>query len=119
MHGSPYEPKSGLSRWLDSRLHFYVSGTSMCCPTRPPNLVSLVHIGGILTPPDGADFDRHHAGDALRRMRARLRLVGTSCASNSGWMMRNLRHRRIGVLHRGHIHMFRRLYYGSYKRLAR
>ncbi len=119
-HQSTYEPRSGLAKWMDERLPVMrlMHGQFVDFPT-PRNLNYLWTFGGILTfvlgvqiltgivlamhyVPSAAD-----AFDSIERIRRDV---------NYGWLLRNLH--AVGAsmfFFAVYVHLFRGLYYGSYK----
>ena len=118
---STYEPKTGFERWLDARLPIvrFAHDTMLDFPT-PKNLNYWYTFGGILAfMPGHPDRHRHRAGDALRRQRGHgLRLASRSIMRdvNYGWLIRYIHANGASMFFLAvYIHMFRGLYYGSYK----
>lgn len=119
-HQSTYQPKSGFEKWMDERLPIarMMHGQFVDYPT-PRNLNYLWTFGGILTfvlgvqiltgvvlamhyIPSAAD-----AFDSVERIRRDV---------NYGWLIRNLH--AVGAsmfFFAVYVHLFRGLYYGSYK----
>src|SRR5438067_5270343 len=117
---STYNPKSGFERWLDSRLPLprLMHDTMNTFPT-PRNLNIWYTFGGILTfflgiqILTGVVLAMHYvanAGMAFDSVEAIMRDV------NYGWLMRYLHANGASMFFLAvYIHMFRGLYYGSYK----
>jgi quinol-cytochrome oxidoreductase complex cytochrome b subunit len=117
---STYLPKSKLSRWIDTRLPLprLVHDTVTTFPT-PRNLNIWYTFGGILSFVLGAQIvtgivlamhytpDTRYAFDSVEHI---MRDV------NYGWLMRYLHANGASMFFlAAYIHMFRGLYYGSYK----
>ncbi len=117
---STYEPKSGFTRWLDSRLPLVrlMHDSFVDFPT-PKNLNYWYTFGGILTIflvlqiVTGVILAMHYtphvdyAFDSVQRI---MRDV------NYGWLMRYMHANGASMFFLAvYIHMFRGLYYGSYK----
>ncbi len=117
---SLYEPKTGFERWLDSRLPIIRFGrdTMMDFPT-PRNLNYWWTFGGILTLilvlqiVTGIVLAMHyvahvdHAFDSVQRIRREV---------NFGWLIQYMHANGASMFFLAiYIHMFRGLYYGSYK----
>jgi ubiquinol-cytochrome c reductase cytochrome b/c1 subunit len=118
--GSTYEPKSGFGKWMDERLPIgRMMHTQFVDFPTPRNLNYLWTFGGILTfflmaqivtgivlamhyqPSAAAAFD---SVEAIRR------------DVNYGWLMRNLHAVGASMFFlAAYVHIFRGLYYGSYK----
>ncbi|MDZ4790766.1 MAG: cytochrome b/b6 [Hyphomicrobiales bacterium] len=119
-HPSTYEPKTGLTRWLDSRLPLmrFLNDTIVTFPT-PRNLSYLWTFGGILAfclavqIVTGIVLAMHYAattGDAFSSIEHMMRDV------NYGWLIRYTHAVGASMFFLAvYIHMFRGLYYGSYK----
>src|SRR5471030_2848403 len=117
---STYNPKSGFERWLDSRLPILrlAHDTMQTFPT-PRNLNIWYTFGGILTfclgiqILTGVVLAMHYvanAGMAFDSVENIMRDV------NYGWLMRYLHANGASMFFLAvYIHMFRGLYYGSYK----
>src|SRR5471032_78712 len=117
---STYNPKSGFERWLDSRLPILrlAHDTMQTFPT-PRNLNIWYTFGGILTfclavqIITGVVLAMHYvanAGLAFDSVEAIMRDV------NYGWLMRYMHANGASMFFLAvYIHMFRGLYYGSYK----
>jgi len=117
---STYNPKSGFERWLDSRLPILrlAHDTMQTFPT-PRNLNIWYTFGGILTfclgiqILTGVVLAMHYvanAGMAFDSVESIMRDV------NYGWLMRYLHANGASMFFLAvYIHMFRGLYYGSYK----
>ncbi len=119
-HPSTYEPKTGLTRWLDSRLPIirFMNDTIVTFPT-PRNLSYLWTFGGILAfclaaqIVTGIVLAMHYAattGSAFGSIEHLMRDV------NYGWLIRYTHAVGASMFFLAvYIHMFRGLYYGSYK----
>ena len=117
---STYIPKRRFARWLDDRLpilrcerhHDDVPDAA------EPELLVLVRRHSHLLPGD-ADRHRHRAGDALRAERRTW--PSTSVENimrdvNYGWLLRYMHANGASMFFIAvYLHMFRGLYYGSYK----
>ncbi|MGO9545307.1 MAG: cytochrome b [Rhodomicrobium sp.] len=118
-HASTYQPKTALTRWLDSRLplirftaDFMVFGT-------PRNLNYLWAFGAILTfflvvqIFTGVILAMHYAPDTTLAFNSIEKLMRDV---NYGWLMRYTHAVGASLFFLAvYIHMFRGLYYGSYK----
>lgn len=119
-HQSTYEPKSGFEKWLDERLPIMrmMHGQFTDYPT-PRNLNYLWTFGGILTAVlalqilTGVVLAMHYipsateAFDSVERIRRDV---------NYGWLIRNLHAVGASMFFLAvYVHIFRGLYYGSYK----
>ncbi len=118
---STYNPQTGFTRWLDSRLPLlrFMHDTMTTFPT-PRNLniwCDLRRHPDAL--PGGADRHRHRAGDALhaeRRPGAFDSVENIMRNVNYGWLLRYMHANGASMFFLAvYIHMFRGLYYGSYK----
>ncbi|WP_295556640.1 cytochrome b N-terminal domain-containing protein [uncultured Hyphomicrobium sp.] len=119
-HSSSYEPKSSFAKWWDDRLPIarLMHGQFVDFPT-PRNLNYLWTFGGILTfclvaqIATGIVLAMHYqpsAADAFNSVEAIRRDV------NYGWMIRNFHAVGASMFFIAvYIHIFRGLYYGSYK----
>ena len=117
---STYTPKTGLERWLDSRLPIlrFMNDTMQTFPT-PRNLNIWYTFGGILTfclgvqIVTGIVLAMHYtptAADAFNSVDNITRDV------NYGWLLRYVHSNGASMFFLAvYIHMFRGLYYGSYK----
>jgi quinol-cytochrome oxidoreductase complex cytochrome b subunit len=117
---STYEPKSGLERWLDTRLPLirFANDTIVTFPT-PKNLNYWWTFGGVLSLMLGMQIvtgiilAMHyvpHVDYAFNSVQRIMRDV------NYGWLIRNLHANGASMFFLAvYIHMFRNLYYGSYK----
>ena len=133
MHGpSTYVPQTGFTRWLDSRLPIlrFSHDTMMTFPT-PRNLNFWYAFGAILTfclgvqivtgivlamhfDPSGAVGAVPGSSRAFDSVESIMRDV------NYGWMLRYIHANGASMFFLAvYIHMFRGLYYGSYRRRAR
>ncbi|MBX9862023.1 MAG: cytochrome b N-terminal domain-containing protein [Hyphomicrobium sp.] len=119
-HNSTYEPKSSFAKWWDDRLPIarLMHGQFVDFPT-PRNLNYLWTFGGILTfclvaqIVTGIVLAMHYqpsAAEAFNSVEAIRRDV------NYGWLLRNLHAVGASMFFIAvYIHIFRGLYYGSYK----
>jgi ubiquinol-cytochrome c reductase cytochrome b subunit len=117
---STYEPKSGIERWLDTRLPIVrlVHDTALTFPT-PKNLNYWWTFGGILALClgiqilTGVVLAMHYvpsATDAFTSVEHIMRDV------NYGWLLRYTHATGASMFFLAvYLHMFRNLYYGSYK----
>ena len=119
-HQSTYEPKSGAEKWLDERLPVMrmMHGQFVDYPT-PRNLNYLWTFGGILSIVlglqilTGVVLAMHYipsATEAFNSVEHIRRDV------NYGWLLRNLHAVGASMFFLAvYVHLFRGLYYGSYK----
>ena len=119
-HASTYEPKSGFSKWLDSRLPIMrmMHGQFVDFPT-PRNLNYMWTFGGILTFMllvqiiSGLVLSMHYQpsdAEAFNSVESIRRDV------NYGWLLRNIHAVGASMFFLAvYMHMARGLYYGSYK----
>ena len=117
---STYEPKTGFERWLDTRLPIirFANDTILTFPT-PKNLNYWWTFGGVLSLMLGLQIvtgiilAMHyvpHVDYAFNSIQRIMRDV------NYGWLIRNLHANGASMFFLAvYIHMFRNLYYGSYK----
>jgi len=117
---STYEPKSGIERWLDSRLPIvrFMNDTLVTFPT-PKNLNYWFTFGGILALMLGIQLitgivlAMHyvpHVDHAFASVERIMRDV------NYGWLIRYMHANGASMFFLAvYLHMFRGLYYGSYK----
>jgi quinol-cytochrome oxidoreductase complex cytochrome b subunit len=117
---STYEPKSGLERWLDTRLPLirFANDTIVTFPT-PKNLNYWWTFGAVLSVMlamqivTGIILAMHyvpHVDYAFNSVQRIMRDV------NYGWLIRNLHANGASMFFLAvYIHMFRNLYYGSFK----
>jgi quinol-cytochrome oxidoreductase complex cytochrome b subunit len=117
---STYEPKTGFERWLDTRLPIvrFANDTIISFPT-PKNLNYWWTFGGILSLMLGVQIvtgiilAMHyvpHVDMAFNSVQRIMRDV------NYGWLVRNLHANGASMFFLAvYIHIFRNLYYGSYK----
>jgi len=117
---STYEPKTGIERWLDTRLPLlrFANDTIITFPT-PKNLNYWWTFGGVLSLMLGMQIvtgiilAMHyvpHVDYAFNSVQRIMRDV------NYGWLIRNLHANGASMFFIAvYIHMFRNLYYGSYK----
>jgi quinol-cytochrome oxidoreductase complex cytochrome b subunit len=117
---STYEPKSGLERWLDTRLPLirFANDTIVTFPT-PKNLNYWWTFGAVLSLMLGMQIvtgiilAMHyvpHVDYAFNSVQRIMRDV------NYGWLIRNLHANGASMFFLAvYIHMFRNLYYGSFK----
>ncbi len=117
---STYEPKTGFERWLDTRLPIirFASDTIVSFPT-PKNLNYWWTFGGILALMLGIQivsgiilamhYVPHvdHAFDSVQRIKRDV---------NFGWLIQGMHANGASMFFLAvYVHMFRNLYYGSYK----
>ncbi len=117
---STYEPKTGFERWLDTRLPIirFANDTIVTFPT-PKNLNYWWTFGGILSLMLGMQIvtgiilAMHyvpHVDYAFNSVQRIMRDV------NYGWLIRDLHANGASMFFLAvYVHMFRNLYYGSYK----
>ncbi|MDB5462726.1 MAG: petB [Phenylobacterium sp.] len=117
---STYEPKTGFERWLDMRLPIvrFASDTILTFPT-PKNLNYWWTFGGVLSLMlamqivTGIILAMHyvpHVDYAFNSVQRIMRDV------NYGWLIRNVHATGASMFFLAvYIHIFRNLYYGSYK----
>ena len=118
---STYEPKTGIERWLDARLpivRFALRQLRRLPDAAEPELlVDLRRHPGPL--PGHPDRHRHRPGDALRAARRpwpSTRVERIMRDVNYGWLIRYIHANGASMFFIAvYIHMFRGLYYGSYK----
>ena len=119
-HGSSYEPQTGFTKWLDSRLPIirFAYDTAIDFPT-PKNLNYWYTFGGILAVClviqilTGVVLAMHYTatvGEAFASVERIMRDVPY------GWLLRYTHAVGASMFFLAvYIHMFRGLYYGSYK----
>ena len=117
---STYQPKTGVTRWLDSRLPIirFTHDHVLTFPT-PRNLNVWYTFGGILAfflglqIATGIVLAMHYTPDAERAFDSIEHIMRDV---NSGWLIRYLHSNGASMFFLAvYIHMFRGLYYGSYK----
>ena len=117
---STYQPKTSLTRWLDSRLPIirFTHEHLLAFPT-PRNLNIWYTFGGILAfflglqIVTGIVLAMHYTPDASRAFDSVEHIMRDV---NSGWLIRYLHSNGASMFFLAvYIHMFRGLYYGSYK----
>ena len=117
---STYQPKTALTRWLDTRLPIirFTHEHLLSFPT-PRNLNIWYTFGGILAfflglqIATGIVLAMHYAPDAARAFDSVEHIMRDV---NSGWLIRYLHSNGASMFFLAvYIHMFRGLYYGSYK----
>ncbi len=118
-HESTYEPKSGFERWMDQRLPIIRMAADFNSFPTPRNLNYWWTFGGILTIClvvqiiTGIVLAMHYipsAADAFNSVEHIRRDV------NYGWLIRNVHMVGASMFFIAvYLHMFRGLYYGSYK----
>jgi quinol-cytochrome oxidoreductase complex cytochrome b subunit len=117
---STYVPKSGLSRWIDSRLPLprLMHDTMLTYPT-PRNLNFWYTFGGILTfclgvqILTGVVLAMHYVASADFAFES-VQRIGRDV--NYGWLIRSLHATGASMFFIAvYLHIFRGLYYGSYK----
>jgi ubiquinol-cytochrome c reductase cytochrome b subunit len=117
---STYEPKSGLERWLDARLPIirFASDTIVTFPT-PKNLNYWYTFGGILALMLGIQIvtgivlAMHYVPNVELAFSSVQRIKRDV---NYGWLIQGMHANGASMFFLAvYIHMFRGLYYGSYK----
>ena len=117
---STYEPKTGFERWLDQRLPLirFANDTIITFPT-PKNLNYWWTFGGILTfmlvsqIATGVVLAMHYVGTPDRAFDSIEHLMRDV---NWGWLLRYTHAVGASMFFlAAYIHMFRGIYYGSYK----
>ena len=118
-HSSSYEPKTAIERWLDTRLPIVRFGADLMEFPTPKNLNYWWTFGGILAfclvtqIVTGVVLAMHYApnaGLAFNSVEHIMRDV------NHGWLIRYIHSNGASMFFIAvYIHMFRGLYYGSYK----
>ena len=118
-HTSSYEPKSGFERWLDTRLPIIRFGMELAEFPTPKNLNYWWTFGGILAfclavqIVTGVVLAMHyvpHEDHAFNSVQQIARDV------NYGWLIQSLHANGASMFFIAvYIHMFRGIYYGSYK----
>ena len=117
---STYVPKSGFSRWMDSRLPLarFAHDTMLTFPT-PRNLNIWYAFGAILTVMlgiqiiTGVVLAMHYVANANLAFDS---VEGIMRDINYGWLIRSMHANGASFFFIAvYIHMFRGLYYGSYK----
>jgi quinol-cytochrome oxidoreductase complex cytochrome b subunit len=120
MHGPTYVPKRGFSRWLDSRLPVlsFAYEHLISYPT-PRNLNIWYTFGGILTfclgvqIATGIVLAMHYTPDSRLAFDSVEHIMRDV---NGGWLLRYLHYNGASMFFLAvYIHIFRGLYYGSYK----
>jgi quinol-cytochrome oxidoreductase complex cytochrome b subunit len=120
MHGQSYVPKSGFTRWLDSRLPIirFAQENLSNFPT-PRNLNIWYTFGGILAfclgvqIATGIVLAMHYTPDSRMAFDSVEHIMRDV---NSGWLLRYLHANGASMFFIAvYIHIFRGLYYGSYK----
>ncbi len=120
MHGPAYVPKTNFTRWLDKRLPIirFVNDTITTYPT-PRNLNFWYTFGGILTFMLGVQIvtgivlAMHYVPNANLAFDS---VENITRDVNYGWLLRFLHADGASMFFLAvYIHMFRGLYYGSYK----
>jgi quinol-cytochrome oxidoreductase complex cytochrome b subunit len=120
MQGPAYTPKNGFTRWLDSRLPIirFTQENLTYYPT-PRNLNVWYTFGGILAfvlgvqIATGIVLAMHYTPDSAFAFNSVEHIMRDV---NSGWLLRYLHSNGASMFFLAvYIHMFRGLYYGSYK----
>jgi quinol-cytochrome oxidoreductase complex cytochrome b subunit len=120
MHGSTYVPKSGIERWLDKRLPIirFAQEHISAYPT-PRNLNVWYTFGGILAfclgvqIATGIVLAMHYTADSRLAFDSVEHIMRDV---NGGWLLRYLHANGASMFFLAvYIHIFRGLYYGSYK----
>ena len=119
-HESTYQPNSGIERWLDARLPIVrlMHDSFSAFPT-PKNLNYWYTFGGILTfclvvqIVTGITLAMHYASDAGLAFASVEHIMRDV---NYGWLIRYMHANGASFFFIAvYIHIFRGLYYGSYK----
>jgi len=117
---STYEPKTGIERWLDTRLPLvrFMNDTLITFPT-PKNLNYWFTFGGILALMLGIQIitgivlAMHYVPNADLAFASVERIMRDV---NHGWLIRYMHANGASMFFlAAYLHMFRGLYYGSYK----
>jgi ubiquinol-cytochrome c reductase cytochrome b subunit len=119
-HASTYQPKSGIERWLDTRLPIVRFGADLMEFPTPRNLNYWYTFGGILAFCLGVQivtgiilamhYDPSGAGAFISVQRAIMRDV------NYGWLIRSIHANGASMFFLAvYLHIARGMYYGSYK----
>ena len=118
-HASTYEPKTGIEKWIDKRLPIVRMGADFMDFPTPKNLNYWWTFGGILVVCllvqiiSGVVLAMHytpHVDYAIASVEKIMRDV------NYGWLLRYVHANGASMFFIAvYIHMFRGLYYGSYK----
>ena len=117
---APYRPRNGVLRWLEKRLPIIglAHSTAVSYPT-PRNLNYLWTFGGILTfmltaqIVTGIVLTMHYTPEATMAFNSVEHIMRDV---NFGWLLRYLHSNGASMFFlAGYIHMFRGMYYGSYK----
>ncbi len=120
MHGPSYVPKTAFGRWLDSRLPIlrFTQEHILNYPT-PRNLNIWYVFGSVLLfilavqIITGIVLAMHYTPDSTLAFNSVEHIMRDV---NSGWLFRNLHANGASMFFiAGYLHMFRGLYYGSYK----
>src|SRR6185369_10375136 len=120
MQGPAYTPKNGFTRWLDSRLPIirFTQENLTYYPT-PRNLNVWYTFGGILAfvlgvqIATGIVLAMHYTPDSAFAFNSVEHIMRDV---NSGWLLRYLHSNGASMFFLAvYIHMFRSIYYGSYK----
>jgi quinol-cytochrome oxidoreductase complex cytochrome b subunit len=119
-HASTYQPKSGIERWLDSRLPIVRFSVDLLAFPTPRNLNYWYTFGGILAFCLGVQivtgivlamhYDPSGAGAFISVQRSIMRDV------NYGWLIRSIHANGASMFFLAvYLHIARGIYYGSYK----
>ena len=118
-HQSTYEPGSALERWLDTRLPIIRFGADLMEFPTPKNLNYWWTFGGILAfclatqIVTGVVLAMHYAPNALVAFKSIQHIMRDV---NHGWLIRYIHATGASMFFIAvYIHMFRGIYYGSYK----
>ncbi|MFO1013862.1 MAG: cytochrome b/b6 [Caulobacteraceae bacterium] len=118
-HHSTYEPGSALERWLDTRLPIIRFGAELMEFPTPKNLNYWWTFGGILAfclgtqIVTGIVLAMHYAPNALVAFKSIQHIMRDV---NHGWLIRYVHATGASMFFIAvYIHMFRGIYYGSYK----
>jgi quinol-cytochrome oxidoreductase complex cytochrome b subunit len=116
---STYEPKTGIERWLDSRLPIIRFGVDYALVPTPKNLNYWWTFGGILAfclvtqIATGVILAMHYVPNATLAFGSVEHIMRDV---NHGWMIRFIHANGASMFFLAvYVHMFRGIYYGSYK----
>jgi ubiquinol-cytochrome c reductase cytochrome b subunit len=118
-HSSSYEPKTAFERWLDTRLPIVRFGVDYMMVPTPKNLNYWWTFGGILAfclltqIATGVVLAMHYVPNAALAFDSVERIMRDV---NYGWMIRFIHANGAAMFFMAvYVHMFRGIYYGSYK----
>ena len=118
-HPSTYEPKTGIERWLDQRLPIIRFGVDYMMVPTPKNLNYWWTFGGILAIclvtqiVTGVILAMHYVPNATLAFAS---IEHITRDVNYGWLVRGIHANGASMFFMAvYIHMFRGIYYGSYK----